>query len=91
VIQRNSGQRSGSILADVLLAVLERGIVVGFRLVGPPGDRRLLVGLGTAESFDPVLLALGITGHLGGRSGWYGDPYEDDPYDEEPYEYQPYE
>jgi hypothetical protein len=86
VIQRSSEQRSGSILADVLLAILERGVVVGFRLVGPPGDRRLLVGLGTAESFDPVLLALGCTGHLGGRRDWYGDPYEDAPYEYDPYE-----
>jgi hypothetical protein len=85
-MQRSSEQRPGSILADVLLAVLERGVVVGFRLVGPPGDRRLLVGLGTAESFDPVLLALGITGHLGGRRGWYGDAHEHAPYEYDPYE-----
>jgi len=85
-MDRPAGPRPGSMLADVLLAVLERGVVVGFRLVGPPGDRRLLVGLGAAESFDPVLLALGITGHLGGRRerDWYGDAFED-----EPYEYQP--
>jgi hypothetical protein len=84
-------QRSGSILADVLLAVLERGIVVGFRLVGPPGERRLLVGLGTTESFDPVLLALGITGRLGGRRGWYGEPYEGDPNEDAPYEHDLFE
>ena len=50
-----------SSLAEVLLAVLEKGIVVAIRLVGPPGDRRLLVGLGTPESIDPLLLALGMT------------------------------
>jgi len=90
-VTRSRDELRGSILADMLLAVLERGVVIGLRLVGPPGDRRLLVGLGTAESFDPVLLALGITGHLGGRRDWYGDSYEDPRYAHAPYEYDPYE
>lgn len=54
-------------LADLLISVLERGIVLVLRLDGPPGDRHLVVGFGTTGAVDPLLLALGVTGHLGGR------------------------
>ena len=60
-----------STLADVLLAVLERGFVIAIRLVGPPGDRRLLVGFGTTESIDTLRLALGMT------TGVFGSRYDE--------------
>lgn len=63
---------SVSTLADVLVAVLERGIVVAFRLVGPPGDRHLAVGLGLAESTDVLLMALGLS------TGAFRSGYDDD-------------
>lgn len=63
-----------STLAEVLLAVLERGVIVAFRLAGPPGDRRLIVGLGTPESADALLLALGMT------TGVFTSRYESEPW-----------
>jgi hypothetical protein len=51
-------------LADLLIGVLERGIVIALRLDGPPGDRRLLVGFGTPEAIDPIMLALGVTSRV---------------------------
>ena len=54
-------------LADILISVLEKGVVLVLRLEGAPGDRRLVVGLGLAESAGPLMLALGVTGHLGRR------------------------
>jgi hypothetical protein len=48
-------------LEDLLISVLERGLVFVVRLHGEPGDRRLLVGVGLPESVDPMLLALGAT------------------------------
>jgi hypothetical protein len=45
-------------LADLLVAVLERGVVLVLRLEGRPGDRRLHVGLGFTDSADALLLAL---------------------------------
>jgi hypothetical protein len=47
--------------ADVLIAVLERGIVLAIRLDGPPGDRRLLFGIGLSDAADPLLMALCAT------------------------------
>ena len=61
-----------STLADVAVAALERGIVVAFRLVGPPGDRHLVVGFGTPEAIDPIMLALGVT------SGVFNSRYDAD-------------
>jgi hypothetical protein len=49
-------------LEDLLVSILERGLVLVIRLQGEPGDRRLMVGVGLPESVDPVLLALGATG-----------------------------
>ena len=46
-------------LADLLISILERGLVLVVRLHGEPGSRQLLVGLGLPESVDPMLLALG--------------------------------
>ena len=46
---------------DLLIAVLERGLVFVVRLSGVPGDRRLLFGVGLPGSIDPMLLALGAT------------------------------
>jgi hypothetical protein len=51
-------------LADLLTSILERGIVIAFRLDGPPGDRKLLVGFGTIESADALMMALGFTSLL---------------------------
>lgn len=48
-------------LEDLLVSILERGLVFVVRLHGEPGDRRLLVGVGLPESVDPMLLALGAT------------------------------
>ncbi len=48
-------------LEDLLISVLERGLVFAIRLHGAPGDRQLLVGVGLPESVDPVMLALGAT------------------------------
>ncbi len=47
---------------DVLLSILERGFVVAIRLDGPPGERRLLCGVGLADAADPMLLALCAAG-----------------------------
>ena len=64
----NGASSPASILADLLLGILERGVVLVLRLDGPPGDRRLVVGVGTTGAVDPLLLALGVTGHLGRRA-----------------------
>jgi hypothetical protein len=48
-------------LADLLIGVLERGVVVALRLDGEPGNRRLLVGFGSPESAEAVLLAIAAT------------------------------
>ncbi len=53
-----------SSLTDVLLAILERGFVLAVRLDGPPGDRRLLLGIGLADAADPLLMALCASGAL---------------------------
>ena len=49
-------------LADLLISVLERGVVLAIRLDGSPGDRRLLVGFGLTSSADPILMALCAAG-----------------------------
>ncbi len=48
--------------ADLLISILERGFVLAVRLDGPPGDRRLLLGLGLADAADPLLMALAASG-----------------------------
>ena len=48
-------------LEEMLISILERGIVLVIRLHGDPGDRHLLLGVGLPESVDPMLLALGAT------------------------------
>jgi hypothetical protein len=48
-------------LEELLISILERGLVLVIRLHGAPGDRQLLVGVGLPESVDPMLLALGAT------------------------------
>ena len=62
-------------LADVLISVLGRGVVLVLKLEGPPGDRHLAVGLGLAESADLLLMAIGA-GHL---SRSFDDPSYWDP------------
>jgi len=62
-------------LLDLLTSVLERGVVIALRLDGPPGDRKLLVGFGTIESCDALMMALGFTS-LVRRQHAYG--YEDE-------------
>jgi len=60
---RYQQQQSGPVssLADLLVSILERGLVLVIRLHGEPGNRQLLVGMGLPESVDPMLLALGVT------------------------------
>jgi hypothetical protein len=58
--QQAPGPVSG--IEDLLVSILERGLVFVVRLSGEPGDRRLMVGVGLPESVDPVLLALGAAG-----------------------------
>jgi hypothetical protein len=64
-----------SSFTDLLLSVLERGFVLAVRLDGPPGDRRLLLGIGLADAADPLLMALCASGAFGHRSM---PEYEDD-------------
>lgn len=47
-------------LAEALIAVLEKGIVIVLKLDGTPGDRHLRVGIGTADSSDALFMALGV-------------------------------
>ena len=61
-----------SALADLIVGILQRGVVLVLNLEGPPGDRHLAVGLGLAESTDVLLLALGVT------TGAFGSRYESD-------------
>ncbi len=49
-------------LADLLVSILERGVVLAVRLDGQPGDRRLLLGVGLADAADPLLMALCAAG-----------------------------
>ena len=48
-------------LEELLISILERGLVFVIRLHGEPGDRQILMGVGLPESVDPVMLALGAT------------------------------
>jgi hypothetical protein len=61
-----------SALADLIVGILQRGVVLVLKLEGPPGDRHLTVGLGLAESTDTLLLALGLT------TGAFGSGYDAD-------------
>jgi hypothetical protein len=61
---------------DLLISILERGLVFVVRLGGVPGDRHLEFGLGLPESVDPMLLALGVTSGFrspGYEPGWWQD------------------
>ena len=49
---------SESSLADLVISILEKGIVLVLKLEGPPGDRHLAVGLGLAENADALLMAM---------------------------------
>ena len=51
-----------SSFTDLLVSILERGFVLCIRLDGPPGDRRLLLGIGLADAADPILMALCASG-----------------------------
>lgn len=69
-----------TLFAELLISVLERGIVLVVRLDGPPGDRRLLCGVGLPDAADPILMALCATSMYGTRSRSYD--YDDDFWDE---------
>ena len=60
---------------DLLVSILERGIVLAIRLDGPPGDRRLLLGIGLTDAADPLLMALAASGAFRSR---YDDAFDFD-------------
>ena len=60
-------------LTDLLVSILEKGIVVVIKLHGDPGDRQFLVGLGLPQAVDPMLVALGVSGVL--RRPEYADDW----------------
>ena len=64
-------------LGDLLVSILERGFVLAIRLDGPPGDRRLLLGIGLADAASPLLMALCATGAFTTRDPQPVDPFDD--------------